>query len=174
MKKSKLIQTNERNAEHVVQGYKKIEDGVVGGYKRVEQGAVDGFQKVSDAFVERFSPGRERPWRRPKPGWPENRTGEKRGRRSRRPRFPPQGKAGQLKTSLPEAAAENKTLTFAWYHTPEHRTWEGYSCLKSWWWRTTRRSTGACAPFSTATAMKPWGVWAPLRPMMPCMRRYLT
>ena len=54
MKKSKLVQTNERIAQHVVRGYRKIEDGVVGGYKRVEQGTVDGFRKVSDAFVERF------------------------------------------------------------------------------------------------------------------------
>ena len=76
MKKSKLVQTNERIAQHVVRGYRKIEDGVVGGYKRVEQGTVDGFRTVSDHLWSGFSPGRERPRRRPEPVCPENRAAE--------------------------------------------------------------------------------------------------
>ena len=40
MAKSKLVKANEKIAEHVVAGYKKIENGVVGG-----------FGKISDAFV---------------------------------------------------------------------------------------------------------------------------
>ena len=38
---SKLVETNEKIAEQVVDGYKKIENGVV-----------DGFNKVSDKCVE--------------------------------------------------------------------------------------------------------------------------
>ena len=43
MAKNKLVQTNEKIARAVTQGYKKI-----------EAGAVEGFSKVSDAFVEQF------------------------------------------------------------------------------------------------------------------------
>ena len=38
---SKLVETNE-----------KIAEAVVGGYKKIETGAVDGFNKVSDKCVE--------------------------------------------------------------------------------------------------------------------------
>ena len=51
---SKFVETNEKIAEAVVEGYKKIEDGVVDGYKKIEKGAVDGFNKVSDKFVEKL------------------------------------------------------------------------------------------------------------------------
>lgn len=54
MAKNKLVQTNEKIARAVTQGYQKIEAGVVGGYKKIEAGAVEGFSKVSDAFVEQF------------------------------------------------------------------------------------------------------------------------
>ena len=43
MAKSKLVKANEKIAEHVVAGYKKMENGVVGG-----------FGKISDAFVDEF------------------------------------------------------------------------------------------------------------------------
>lgn len=49
---SKFVETNEKIAEAVVEGYKKIEDGVVDGYKKIEKGAVDGFTKVTDKCVE--------------------------------------------------------------------------------------------------------------------------
>ena len=51
---SKLVETNEKIAEVVVEGYKKIEEGVVEGYKKIEKGAVDGFNKVTDKFVEKL------------------------------------------------------------------------------------------------------------------------
>jgi hypothetical protein len=49
---SKFVETNERIAGAVVQGYKKIEDGVVGGYKKMENSVVTGFNKVTDKCVE--------------------------------------------------------------------------------------------------------------------------
>ncbi len=51
---SKFVETNEKIAEAVVEGYKKIEDSVVGGYKKIEKGAVDGFAKVTDKCVEKM------------------------------------------------------------------------------------------------------------------------
>ena len=51
---SKFVETNEKIAEAVVEGYKKIEDGVVSGYKKIEKGAVDGFTKVTDKCVEKM------------------------------------------------------------------------------------------------------------------------
>ena len=49
---SKFMETNEKIAEKVVEGYKKIEDGVVGGYKKMEKGVVEGFGKITDACVK--------------------------------------------------------------------------------------------------------------------------
>lgn len=49
---SKFAETNDKIAEKVVAGYKKIENGVVGGYKKIETGVVDGFGKVTDKCVE--------------------------------------------------------------------------------------------------------------------------
>lgn len=43
MARSKLVKINQKIAEHVVDGYKKIENG-----------AVTGFNKVSDQFVDQF------------------------------------------------------------------------------------------------------------------------
>lgn len=54
MAKSKLAAVNDKIAEKVVDGYKKIENGVVGGYKKIENGVVDGFNKMSDRFVDNF------------------------------------------------------------------------------------------------------------------------
>lgn len=51
---SKFVETNEKIAEAVVEGYKKIENGVVKGYQKIEQGAVDGFNKVTDKCVEKL------------------------------------------------------------------------------------------------------------------------
>ncbi len=49
---SKFVEANERIAEAMVAGYKKIETGVVEGYKKIETGAVEGFGKVTDKCVE--------------------------------------------------------------------------------------------------------------------------
>lgn len=43
MAKSKLVKANEKIAENVVGGYKKIESGVA-----------EGFAKISDKFVDQF------------------------------------------------------------------------------------------------------------------------
>lgn len=51
---SKFVETNEKIAEGVVNGYKKIEDTVVEGYKKIENGIVDGFTKVTDKCVEKL------------------------------------------------------------------------------------------------------------------------
>ena len=49
---SKFADVNEKIAQTVVEGYKKIETGVVSGYKKIETGVVDGFNRVNDKFVE--------------------------------------------------------------------------------------------------------------------------
>ncbi len=49
---SKFVEANERIAQAVVHGYKKIETGVVEGYQKIEAGAVKGFGKVIDKCVE--------------------------------------------------------------------------------------------------------------------------
>lgn len=54
MAKSKIVETNEKIAESVTEGYKKIESGVVDGYKKIEKGVVEGYTKIEDAFIERF------------------------------------------------------------------------------------------------------------------------
>lgn len=51
---AKLVEVNEKIAEAVVGGYKKIEVGVVEGYKKIETGAVEGFTKVTDKCVEKL------------------------------------------------------------------------------------------------------------------------
>ena len=51
---SKFVETNEKIAKAVVEGYKKIENGVVEGYQKIEKGAVDGFTKVTDKCVEKL------------------------------------------------------------------------------------------------------------------------
>lgn len=43
MAKNKLVEENE-----------KIAEAVVGGYKKIETGVVEGFTKMTDAFVDRF------------------------------------------------------------------------------------------------------------------------
>jgi len=54
MAKSKIVETNEKIAESVTEGYKKIESGVVDGYKKIEKGVVEGYTKIEDAFIDRF------------------------------------------------------------------------------------------------------------------------
>lgn len=54
MAKNKFLEANEKIAEGVVSGYKRIETGVVDGYKKIEQGAVSGFEKTADFFVEKL------------------------------------------------------------------------------------------------------------------------
>ena len=64
MAKSKLVQANEKIAESVVDGYKKIENGVMrirqkdekwgSLYKKIETGVVEGFTKMTDHFVDQF------------------------------------------------------------------------------------------------------------------------
>ena len=43
MAKNKLVEENE-----------KIAEAVVGGYKKIETGVVEGFTKMTDAFVDQF------------------------------------------------------------------------------------------------------------------------
>ena len=54
MSKFNFMETNEKIAKGVTEGYKKIEEGVVGGYKKMEEGVVSGFNKVSDKFIDQF------------------------------------------------------------------------------------------------------------------------
>lgn len=51
---SKFVEVNEKSAEGVVSGYKKIEEGVVGGYKKIETGVVEGFGNVTDKCIEKL------------------------------------------------------------------------------------------------------------------------
>lgn len=54
MAKSKIAKANEKIAEAVSGGYKKMETGVVGGYKKIEQGVTKGYRKIEDKFVETY------------------------------------------------------------------------------------------------------------------------
>ena len=54
MTKSKFIEANEKIAEAVTVGYKKIETGVVEGYRKIEDGVVEGYSKIEDKFIDRF------------------------------------------------------------------------------------------------------------------------
>ena len=71
---SKFVEVNEKIAENVVKGYKKIEDKftekflnedgsmktgkigetVVEGYKKIEDGVVEGYKKIENGVVEGF------------------------------------------------------------------------------------------------------------------------
>ena len=54
MAKSKIAKANERIAEAVTGGYRKIEQGVVDGYTKIEQGVVHGYTKIEDKFVDAY------------------------------------------------------------------------------------------------------------------------
>ncbi len=54
MAKSKIVKANEKLAETVSGGYRKIEKGVVEGYKRIERGIVEGYTKFEDKFVDAY------------------------------------------------------------------------------------------------------------------------
>ena len=51
MSNLKFIETNEKIAEKVVDGYKRIENAVVNGYEKIENSAVDGYTKIENKFV---------------------------------------------------------------------------------------------------------------------------
>ncbi|MBE6768535.1 MAG: hypothetical protein E7549_06440 [Ruminococcaceae bacterium] len=51
MAKSKIVKANEKIAEVVTDGYKKMEKGVVDGYKAIEKGVTAGYTKIEDRFV---------------------------------------------------------------------------------------------------------------------------
>ena len=51
---SKLVETNEKIAEAVCDGYKKIEKGVVSGYKKIEDGVTKTYTKIEDKFVDTY------------------------------------------------------------------------------------------------------------------------
>lgn len=54
MAKSKITEANEKIADTLTCGYKKIEKGVVGGYQKMERGVVKGFTKLEDKFVSAY------------------------------------------------------------------------------------------------------------------------
>ena len=54
MAKSKMVKVNEKIADAVSGGYKKIEKGVVDGYKKIEQGVVGAYTKIEDKFVDTY------------------------------------------------------------------------------------------------------------------------
>ena len=54
MAKAKIVKVNEKIAEAVTGGYKKMEKGVVNGYKRIEQGVTKGYTKIEDRFVDAY------------------------------------------------------------------------------------------------------------------------
>lgn len=54
MAKSKLVKANEKIADAVCGGYRKIESTVVDGYKKVESTVVGQFNRISDGFVDQF------------------------------------------------------------------------------------------------------------------------
>lgn len=54
MAKSKLGKANQKIAQVMTAGYKKVEDAVVGGYKKVEGDVVGGYKKIEDKFVDQF------------------------------------------------------------------------------------------------------------------------
>ena len=54
MAKSKIVKTNEKIAEAVSSGYKRIEKGVVDGYRKIEEGVVGGYSKIEDRFIDAY------------------------------------------------------------------------------------------------------------------------
>ena len=54
MAKAKIVKVNEKIAEAVTGGYKKMEKGIVDGYKRIEQGVTKGYTKIEDRFVDAY------------------------------------------------------------------------------------------------------------------------
>ena len=49
-----LKETNQKIANTVVEGYKRIETGVVSGYQKIEDGVVSGYKKIEDKFIDTF------------------------------------------------------------------------------------------------------------------------
>lgn len=54
MAKSKLVKANEKIAETVTTGFKKMSDGVVNGFNKMSDGVVKGYTKIEDKFVDEF------------------------------------------------------------------------------------------------------------------------
>lgn len=54
MAKSKIVKANEKIAEAVTGGYKKMEKGVIDGYKKIEQGVVGSYTKIEDKFIDAY------------------------------------------------------------------------------------------------------------------------
>lgn len=54
MAKSKLIIVNQKIAERVTKGYKKIENGVIEGFRKMSNGVASGYTKIEDGFVNHF------------------------------------------------------------------------------------------------------------------------
>lgn len=54
MAKSKLVNTNQKIAKVVVDGYKKIEETVVESYKNIEISVVSGYNQIVNKFVDQY------------------------------------------------------------------------------------------------------------------------
>ncbi len=54
MDKQDFVKANQKVADKVTQGYKKIEQGVVDGYKKIEDTVVSGYTKIEDKFVDKY------------------------------------------------------------------------------------------------------------------------
>ena len=54
MAKSKIVQANEKIAEELTPGFKKMSDGVVEGFNKMSDGVVKGYTKIEDKFVSEF------------------------------------------------------------------------------------------------------------------------
>lgn len=54
MAKSKLVKVNQKIADNVTNGYKRVENTVVKGYKKIENSVVNGYTKIEDKFVSEY------------------------------------------------------------------------------------------------------------------------
>lgn len=54
MAEAKWKKANEKIAEGVTNGFRKVENTVVGSYKKIEDGVVGMYKKVENTFVDRF------------------------------------------------------------------------------------------------------------------------
>lgn len=54
MAKSKLVKANEKIANTLTTGFKKMSDGVVNGFNKMSDGVVKGYTKIEDKFVDEY------------------------------------------------------------------------------------------------------------------------
>lgn len=54
MAKSKLVKANQKIANTVTTGFKKMSDGVTNGFKKMSDSVVDGYTKIEDKFVDQY------------------------------------------------------------------------------------------------------------------------